>query len=68
MSMESFPECYCDFCKKEAVVYGRVLKDTSHWRCMCWECFQKHGLGIGPGKGHELMIELTTEPESDAAP
>lgn len=54
----SMPDC--DICKKEkAIIDGRIK--YSPWAYMCWKCFEKHGVGLGLGKGQELFEEIQNE-------
>jgi len=52
--MDQMPQC--DICKnREAIIDGRTK--SGPWAYMCWKCFEKHGIGLGLGKGQELMKE-----------
>lgn len=47
------PPTECQLCNKpitDAVVDGQV-KEVSSWAYMCSECHEKHGVGLGMGKG-----------------
>jgi hypothetical protein len=44
----------CDLCKKnKAKVDGKTFDGP--WAYMCIECFRLEGIGIGLGKGQELI-------------
>ena len=44
----------CDLCKQsEAYADGAMI--SGPWAYMCKECFRKHGVGIGLGKGQILL-------------
>lgn len=50
----------CDICKQyEAVIDGKTKKGC--WAFMCFNCFGIHGVGLGLGKGQELILEVTNE-------
>jgi len=45
----------CDLCRqKEAVIDGKTTLGGS-WAYMCFQCFEKYGVGLGLGKGQELI-------------
>ena len=45
----------CDFCKKkEAIIDGKSILDV--WGYMCRECYFEFGIGLGLGKGQELIL------------
>lgn len=46
----------CDFCGKDAKYDGK-LNFGSSWAYMCEEDFKIHGIGLGLGRGQELILE-----------
>ena len=44
----------CQFCSNEAKYDGRTKMGP--WAYMCEDCFQKLGVGLGTGKGQELVV------------
>ena len=42
----------CDFCGKPAEYDGKTT--SGPWGYMCGGCFQKHGVGLGTGRGQRL--------------
>jgi len=53
VTVERLPKC--DFCGKIARYDGRT-KHGGHWAYMCESCFAIHGVGLGLGKGQELIL------------
>lgn len=56
----------CDFCRKIAFYDGKTSMGL--WAYMCEDHFILYGIGIGPGKGHVLVLadpgsELLPDPE-----
>ena len=49
----------CDFCGDEAHYDGRTKLGL--WANMCKSCFHKHGVGLGLGRGQELIIKSNKE-------
>ena len=45
----------CDFCGDEAHYDGKTK--LGPWGYMCEPCFKKHGIGLGLGKGQELVLK-----------
>jgi len=47
----------CDLCSRD---FARVMYDakTTHgpWGCLCDECFQQCGLGLGRGRGQKYVL------------
>jgi hypothetical protein len=35
---------------------------SGHWANMCQECYQEYGVGLGLGKGQELILDDGSEP------
>jgi hypothetical protein len=46
----------CDFCGKVARYDARVKGMGSTWAYMCEGCFAIRGVGLGLGKGQELIL------------
>ena len=49
-------EINCNICGKECETYlydGQT--NFGPWAVMCYECFQKYGVGLGLGKGQEYL-------------
>ena len=44
----------CDFCGDEAHYDGRTK--LGPWGNMCGDCFHVHGIGLGLGRGQELVV------------
>ena len=44
----------CDFCGDEAHYDGKTK--IGPWGYMCKPCFREHGIGLGLGKGQELVV------------
>jgi hypothetical protein len=38
---------------------------SGHWANMCQECYQEYGVGLGLGKGQELVLDDGSDTESD---
>jgi len=53
VTVERLPKC--DFCGRIARYDGRT-KHGGHWAYMCEACFAIHGVGLGLGKGQELIL------------
>jgi len=49
-----FEEKKCDFCGDTAKYDGRTK--LGPWAYMCQECFKRHGIGLGLGKGQRLIV------------
>lgn len=49
----------CDFCKNKARYDGKT--SMGPWANMCPICFGKHGIGVGTGRGQELLIQEKKE-------
>ena len=49
----------CDFCGDVAKYDGKTK--LGPWGSMCKPCFKVHGLGLGLGKGQELVIKEEVE-------
>lgn len=47
----------CDLCGKPARYDAKTKQGP--WGYLCWSCFQDHGIGLGLGKGQELVLENT---------
>jgi len=46
----------CDMCKEEDAKYDG-LTTIGPWAYMCEECFYTFGVGIGTGKGQEIIYK-----------
>ena len=44
----------CDFCSKTAGYDGKTKMGA--WAYMCERCFQRHGVGLGVGRGQRLVL------------
>ena len=60
--VSNFPDC--DFCGEEAHYDGRTIHGP--WAKMCESCFRKHGLGLGFGRGQELVLRKEGEEDEDS--
>jgi len=49
----------CDFCGDEAHYDGKTK--LGPWGNMCKDCFHKHGVGLGLGRGQELVVVKNRE-------
>ena len=45
----------CDICTGQTARYD-AMTYTGQWGYMCHECFKEHGVGLGLGKGQELIL------------
>jgi len=45
----------CDFCEEKAKYDGKTL--LGPWGFMCEKHFQRHGIGLGLGKGQRLLVK-----------
>lgn len=45
----------CDFCGDTAHYDGKTK--LGPWGHMCESCFHKHGVGLGLGRGQELVVK-----------
>ena len=43
----------CDVCNHHQAIYDAKLK-VGPWANVCETCFQKHGIGLGLGKGQKI--------------
>jgi len=66
--VDSLPDC--DICKhlKSRTLPGEAAKakydgktNIGPFAYMCQECFEEHGVGLGLGKGQELVTKLKEE-------
>lgn len=50
---------HCDLCQKKLLGKGFIDGKTimGPWGIMCYKCFTRYGVGIGPGKGQLYHIE-----------
>jgi len=59
MWMGSKPEncdiCGCVLCDK--FVDGKTKFNNGSWGMLCLDCHDKHGCGIGQGKGQEYTLQ-----------
>ena len=51
VEVDTIPKC--DFCKAEARYDGKI--NLGAWGYMCLLCFGEHGIGLGLGRGQELI-------------
>lgn len=51
----------CDFCGEEAHYDGKTK--LGPWANMCKSCFKRNGLGLGLGRGQELILEKILKEE-----
>lgn len=49
----------CDFCGEEAHYDGKTK--LGPWGNMCRGCFRKYGIGLGLGRGQELVVESNND-------
>jgi hypothetical protein len=42
----------CDYCGAPALYDGKTK--PGFWAAMCQKCFEKHGIGLGLGKGQKI--------------
>ena len=49
----------CDFCGETAKYDGRTK--LGPWANMCQYCFNIYGIGLGLGRGQELILETREE-------
>jgi hypothetical protein len=52
------PPCFCDICKqliKLEFVDGKTVHGP--WANMCQSCFDKHGVGLGLGRGQRYVYD-----------
>lgn len=45
----------CDFCGEVATYDGKTKQGP--WGAMCSVCFVRHGIGLGLGKGQQLILK-----------
>ena len=46
----------CDFCQPTPVpAYADGMTTMGPWANMCRDCFEKYGIGLGLGRGQELL-------------
>lgn len=52
-------EKFCDFCKPVRLIVAEVDGKTTHgpWANMCEEHFERHGVGLGLGRGQRLIYQ-----------
>lgn len=53
------PECDIHAARGEPEVTARYDGKTTHgpWAHMCSDCFSAHGVGLGTGRGQELVVD-----------
>ena len=48
----------CDICRRK---FGTVFYDartrSGAWGCLCFHCFQRHGVGLGTGCGQKYDVK-----------
>lgn len=57
VSVSKLPDC--DFCGETAHYDGKTKQGP--WGNMCESCFRKYGVGLGLGKGQELVVKESRE-------
>ena len=55
----------CDYCGEQEITFHHrntkveakydAMSHSGHWAYMCEQHFQQHGVGLGLGKGQELI-------------
>lgn len=59
VSVFALPDC--DFCGDEAHYDGKTK--LGPWGNMCRDCFRTHGVGLGLGRGQELVVVKSDDDE-----
>ena len=59
VEMDVLPKC--DFCGAQARYDGKTIHGA--WGYMCLGCFGEHGIGLGLGRGQELIRRKPQEVE-----
>lgn len=54
LTVSRIPEC--DFCDAPAKYDGKTKYGP--WANMCGTCFVRHGIGLGLGRGQELVLAV----------
>lgn len=57
VSVYALPKC--NFCGEVATYDGKTI--CGPWANMCRKCFENCGVGLGLGRGQELVLKLGTE-------